>query len=500
MAGSSTAAADATFSSWFESTEVLDTLVSKLSLFARRTLACVNLTCSHAVKSNFTNGRLYVDWLDCNLNNARFVLEQLLPHQPGFILCAQDETWAPEMDLAELMTFKRVKLKDDEGELGYTASYFLGEALARTDCIVRLTTGTYKCLNSLRTNSRLSLSPTDHANVVDEHMLSGALRANAEDRIREYDSDTLSLHYLELNDNRLLDLRPCLTRRLNCVDLDELILSANPFGSKGLESILFPAGLSICRTRMLKRLCLAHVSLKDEGIEVLARAFDEGWLVVRDLDVSWVKMGSKGFQSLAKAARVVARRQQENPLEQGHTYALTKLDLSHNYPSKTRADFDEFLKPGTFPFLKEIDLHHSGVVTADFARLARAIKDLKLPNIETVKFQNSEPARVPMERALRICAAERELNNVTKQAVRRLSETMKIQEAEIHNAVGEAARANKDWNQWETRNGSAKAERTKKRTLMSANDHCNANEQNRRLQRGAYPSSCFPSADSHSVA
>ena len=498
MAGSP-ADTDAAFSSWFESTEVLDTVVPTLSLFARRTLACVNSTCSHVVTANFFSGRLYVDWIDCNLNNARFVLKKLLPCQPGFLLCAKDEQWAPHMDLAELMTFKRIKLKDDEGELGYTASYFLGEALARTDCIVRLTTGTYKCLNSLRTNSRLSLSPTDRANIVDEHMLSGALRANAEDRIREYDSDTLSLHYLELNDNRLLDLRPCLNIRLNCVNLDELILSANPFGCKGLESVLFPIDLSICRTRMLKRLCLAHVSLKDEGTEVLARAFDEGWLVVRDLDVSWVKMGSKGFRSLIKAVRVVARRQQENPLEEGHTYALTKLDLSHNYPSKTRADFDEFLKPGTFPFLKEIDLHHSGVVTADYARLARAIKDLKLPNIETVKFQNSEPARVPMERALRICAAERELNNVTKQAVRRLSETMMIQETEIHNAVGEAARAKKDWNQWELRNDSAKAERSRRRALMSANDHCAAKLQ-RRVSRGTYPDSCFPSEGSHSVA
>ena len=478
MAGS-LADAYAIFSNWFESTEVLDTLVPKLSLFSRRTLACVNNTCSHAVKSNFTNGRLHVDWIDCNLNNARFVLEQLLPNVPGLLLCAQDEAWGPEMDLAEIVTFKRIKLKDDEGELGYTASYFLGEALARTDCVVRLTTGTMKSLESLRTNSRLSLSPTDTANIVDVHVLSGAVRANAEDRIRAYDSDTLSLHYLELNDDRLLDLRPCLNTRLNCFDLDELILSANPFGSEGLESVLFPIDLSICRTRMLKRLCLAHVSLKDEGIEVLARAFDEGWLVVRDLDVSWVKMGTKGFRSLTKALRVVARRQQENPLEQGHTYALTKLDLSYNYPPKTRADFDEFLKPGTFPYLTELDLCHSGVMSGDYIRLAKAVKDCKLPNIETVTFQNSEHERLRMERALRICAAYRDLKTVTEEATKRLSETMQIQETEIHNAINEAARASKDWILYEERTDRALMVRTartarkaaKRRALTDTTDH-----------------------------
>lgn len=484
MAGS-LADAEATFSNWFESTEVLDTLVCKLELFARRTLACVNNTCRHAVTSNFTNGRLHVDWIDCNLNNARFVLEQLLPRVPGLLLCAQDETWGPEMDLAELMTCERIKLKDDEGALGYTASYFLGEALARTNCLVRLTTGTMKSLESLRTNSRLSLSPTDTHNVVDEHILSGALRANAEDRIRDYESDTLSLHYLELNDNRLLDLRPCLNTRLNGSDLDELILSANPFGCKGLESVLFPIDRSICRTRMLKRLCLSHVSLKDEGIEVLARAFGEGWLVVKDLDVSWVKMESKGFRSLTKALRKVARRQLENPLEQGHAYALTELDLSYNYPLKTRVDFDEFLKPGTFPFLKKLDLCHSGVITADFARLAKAIKDLRLPTIETVKFQNSEPARVRMKRALCICAAHRDLKTATEEATKRLSETMQIQEAELHNAIGKAARANKDWALWEETDDRASMARTgkparkaaKRRALTDTTDHP-ANESN----------------------
>ena len=382
---------------WFESTEVLDTLVSELSLSSRRSLACVNSTCRHVIHSNLSNGRLVVDWKDCTISNAGFILNQLMPRVPGLLLCAKDELWAPEMDLAEITTFTRVKLKNDEGQLGYTASYFLGEVLAKTNCTVRLTNGAVKSLQSLRENERINLSASDCANVIDDHMLSGAVRANATNRLLECASTPqdkiLLLNHLELNDKRIQDLGLLLNAVLKNTIL-KLDLSCNPFGPIGLLSIFFPMERG-CQRRVIQTLTLTHVALENQGVNIIARAFEEDVLLVGDLDLSSVKMGSHGLRNLTKSIRVVATRQQNNAC------VLTMLNLSENHLGKKREDFDEFLKPDTFPFLKGLNLLYSGVNNNDLVRLARAIEIGNFPSICNVTIPES---RVSDRMARAVCA------------------------------------------------------------------------------------------------
>tara|TARA_B110000116_G_scaffold259550_2_gene261756 strand:+ start:690 stop:1670 length:981 start_codon:yes stop_codon:yes gene_type:complete len=325
-----------------------------------------------------------------------------MPRVPGLLLCAKDELWAPEMDLAEITTFTRVKLKNDEGQLGYTASYFLGEVLAKTNCTVRLTNGAVKSLQSLRENERINLSASDCANVIDDHMLSGAVRANATNRLLECASTPqdkiLLLNHLELNDKRIRDLSPLLNIVLKDTIL-KLDLSWNPFGTIGLLSIFFPVDCGFRQRRVIQSLSLQHVALENDGVNIIARAFEEDVLLVGDLDLSFVKMGSQGLRNLSKSIRMVANRQQ-----QSNVCVLTRLNLSENHAGKKREDFDELLKPGTFPYLKDLDLLYSGVTNNELMRLARAIEIGHFPSICKVIIPESRVSD-RMKRA--VCAATR---------------------------------------------------------------------------------------------
>ena len=160
---------------------VLDPLLAcaGLVLAAKRALACVNRECCAVVTPYLLCASLHVNLLDCTLANARFVTEYLMPKVPGLLLCACGETFAPRMNLHETATLAYLKVADANEEMGLTSSFFLGHALAQTDCVVRLTTGKQKLLKALREKERVYLSSEDTYNQVDQHLMFPARMANA---------------------------------------------------------------------------------------------------------------------------------------------------------------------------------------------------------------------------------------------------------------------------------------------------------------------------------
>ena len=136
------------------SVAVLDPLLAcaGLGLAAKRALACVNRECRAVVTPYLLRASLHVNLLDCTLANARFVIECLMPKVPGLLLCACHETFAPRMNLNETAKLAYLKVAGAKRVMGLTAAFFLGHALAQTDCVVRLTTGKRKRLKALREN------------------------------------------------------------------------------------------------------------------------------------------------------------------------------------------------------------------------------------------------------------------------------------------------------------------------------------------------------------
>ena len=160
---------------------VLDPLLAcvGLGLAAKRALACVNRECHTVVTPHLLCASLHVNCLDCTLANARFVIDCLMPKVPGLLLCACGETFAPRMNLNETTTLAYLKVRGAKREMGLTASFFLGHALAQTNCVVRLTTGKQKLLKALREKERVYLSSEDTYNQVDQHLMFPARMANA---------------------------------------------------------------------------------------------------------------------------------------------------------------------------------------------------------------------------------------------------------------------------------------------------------------------------------
>ena len=134
---------------------------------------------------SLSNPNLYVNEEDCCHDNVQFVVRFLSQKIPGLKVCPKGEELVPELDLYTLRTRERLTAKKDGKTINVITAYWLGEALADTDCLIRLTTGVVKNLGALRNNARIYLSPEDNRDPIDKNLLQGALRLKATETVKK---------------------------------------------------------------------------------------------------------------------------------------------------------------------------------------------------------------------------------------------------------------------------------------------------------------------------
>ena len=175
-------------SDFFANVGILDNLLCSpdLTLTSKRAMLCVSRLFRHATQAHLSQGELHVDWIDCTIHNARFILNVLIPRVPGLLVCARDEFFAPKMDLAYLAKRTTVRVNANRCFMGNTAAFFLGHALAKSDGSVRLGMGRKKSLPHLRERERVWLDDHERACPIDCLLMQPCLMANAERRIARY--------------------------------------------------------------------------------------------------------------------------------------------------------------------------------------------------------------------------------------------------------------------------------------------------------------------------
>ena len=145
----------------------------KLGLQAKRALACTCSTLRPVIFQLLRQPRLVVQESDAIWDNACFVANVLVLNVHDQALCVAGETCAPEMKLAHLRTLPRLKV----GEMGPTAALFFGAAIAESDSVLRLSTGTFKSLKALREKGKVNLR-ADISQGSDRDAMFGALMQN----------------------------------------------------------------------------------------------------------------------------------------------------------------------------------------------------------------------------------------------------------------------------------------------------------------------------------
>lgn len=343
---------------------------TRMCLESKRSVACVNQEARRIFTELLRQHNVSVDWEDCTLSNARFVL------QSGVQIAPVGERMIPLLS----KRFKKLHIRlRDEGigvQMQLSTAFFLGHILALKPAIIRLTTGRQKCLTSLRTNPRVFLA--DSLSLADRLVLAPSLHENALQRIR-WGHDNLILAELNLYDESLARLLPQLNLNLKSLDL-----SRNKFGAPGLRAL--PPMIN------LNTLCLSGTP-----IPALPADLFYGIPQLANLLLSNVQLNNEGLEALNF-------HQLKN---------LACLDLSCN-PFNT--GIHSLLRPERLPlrklnFLNLIQCNR--VSTASFKTLARAVRDYAFPAMQDLCV-NKKPALVALRAALGWLEADRKWTNALK--------------------------------------------------------------------------------------
>lgn len=388
-----------------------------LCLLTKRAMACTNRGFQCLLEAQLTKEKLVVRAHDCSLQNARYILQKLMPAVPGLLVCAEGEQFNPQMDLAKLQRLNNVRVCTSTCSMSPTAAYFLGHALAHSDALVRLTTGQTKRITSLRCNRSLYLSAEDTASIVDEYLMQPALLANAERRLKNHLTNP---DYIMLGGLYLTDAAACSLRDLNkrawdrCAPM-RLDLSDNPIGSRGLDALLVTpcrerasefGGYPGIRTHMLHlNLCRTRLGLP--GILLLSSALRAGYLSVKELYVTHCGLCDDGMIHLVAALRENHRRGGNQPLK--------CLSLSDNWFGDS--GFLQLVEQeNAFPDLQDLLLCRLRLVSrSSYVMLCRFIRNGRIPNLERVHADvPGFGANIPFDDALKLLRAEREANRLRK--------------------------------------------------------------------------------------
>lgn len=335
----------------------------------KRAQACVCLEFQRVVFEHMRGWKLILRPSDCTHGNARFIVDVLLPSVPSLRLYPEGETLVPVLDLALLQTKPGLKLNEGPNVMGETAAWFLGHALAHTNCKVRLTTNYVKKLQALRERERIALTDHELGITVNWNIMAGALLANAERRIDNYCSDHggLDLSGLCMDDRMAVWIAPKV-RAIGQDNLLRLSLSFNQFGEAAIKH-LFKKSMPV-----LTHLCLSGTHVGCNGVGALAKAIgSHRFPCLEQLILAEIDLRTSDMMEFVKRLRALPW--------------LKVLDLSHN--RFVGEGIDALLheaRTGAFPKLERLNLLQSWRVQSAFwYRLAVDLKNGHFPAINTVQ-------------------------------------------------------------------------------------------------------------------
>ena len=364
-----------------------------LQLACKRAVACVNREARRVFTVHLRKKELHVNCLDCTLANARFVIQRLVPAVDGLLLCAAGEILCPRMSMKQVVSEPRLRLHSQHsGSLGATAAFFLGHVLADADCLVRLTTGSTKCLKALREKPRLHLSPTDVANIVDQRVMAGALQQNALRRIEACGDGAIILANLYLTD----EVVEAIASRFCAVSatLASLDLQRNLFAGAGIRSLLNSPG-TLPPMLHLRTLCFNSTPIGSAGLCSLASAIQAARLpALEDLMLSDAGVDGDGIEFLAPCLRTLP--------------TLKMLDLSSN-PLLGETAVDALLHPDNLPLPKLAILNLlecERISKLSWKRLAFALQAESFPNLQQLCASKTGASRT-LRKALKALEANR---------------------------------------------------------------------------------------------
>jgi len=369
---------------FFELIECIDPIVNVLNLRSKRALACMNHECQSVVLQSLSGKKLYVDEDDCDRGNVQFVINHLSQVVPGLKVCPKGEELVPELDFQTLRTRKRLTAVKDDKTINETTAYWLGEALADTDCLIRLTTGAVKSLAAIRNNPRIYLSPVDNCDPINKKLLGGALGMKSKTSLgtaqaiikAAENSKALSLRCLYLGNDVLDQLKPdyeTLVSKNAFYDVD-LDLSHNMVNDESLVDFL-------CVSKRYGELTLSQTSYTFKTMKLLSGKIAQGDLQVHTLRLSRVELTGARLKMLVRAYRTAP---------DSTRLALEHLDLSENDTSYPMSDWQTLFDVDTppFPSLKRLDLQPLSMgVSGQGSLLIRNIKKGAFPSIEKVVVQ-----------------------------------------------------------------------------------------------------------------
>lgn len=399
----------------FADTGILENLLlsEHLTLESKRNMLLVSWFFHEFTDAHLRLPELHVDYVDCTIANARFVVKVLAPRVPGLRLCARGEQFAPRMDLAALARFATVVAHAANCSMDATAAFFLGHALAKSDGFVRLGTGRKKSLIALRERDHLELDIYEQSITIDLLLMKPCLLANAERRLKAFDGSVLDLSNLYLNDEEM-DLvcgkmRGAFNqqRRYNCIDL-----SRNSFGAMGRWGAMQLFVDALCNFRTdgcvhVEVLRLSETGIGSAGLRVLAGPVHSGLLKITQLYLSNANIDDEGLVCLLSALRALkGRRLRLKPLA-ADADVLEVLDLSENWFSDE--GFQELLIGTGLSRLRALHLNRLYHVSKSaVVALASEVRTGLYPAIEEIQTSYSEQ-NLPMQKAVRHWRLRRDL-------------------------------------------------------------------------------------------
>lgn len=399
----------------FADTGILENLLlsEHLTLESKRNMLLVSWFFHEYTDAHLRLPELHVDYDDCTIANARFVVRKLAPRVPGLRLCARGERFAPKMDLAKLARFAAVIAHATDCSMDATAAFFLGHALATSDGFVRLGTGRKKSLVALRERDHLELDIYEQTNTIDLLLMKPCLLANAERRLKAFDGSVLDLSNLYLNDEEMAlvcgKMRDAFNEQhhYTCIDL-----SRNSFGAMGRWGAMQLFVDALCNFRSdgcvrVEALRLSETSICSSGLRVLAGPMHSGLLKITQLYLSNANIDDEGLSCLLSALRSLkGRRLRLKPLT-ADADVLEVLDLSENWFSDE--GFQELLIGTGLSRLRALHLNKLYHVSKSaVVALASEVRTGLYPAIEEIQTSYSED-NLPMQKAVRHWRLRRDL-------------------------------------------------------------------------------------------
>lgn len=383
---------------------VLDNLLlnENLTLTSKRAFLHVNHFFNATTLAHLTHQELHVRYHDCTIANSRFVMRVLMPRVPGLLVCALGEQFVPKMDLAKLQKLQNVRVSTTTARMGYTASFFLGHALAQQDCCVRLSTGKKKSLTALRMRGRIYLTPDERVHDIDCNLVAGALLANVETRLAEYAGHVLLLDSLYIDRHVVRYLFPLLTTTfaIRGAPAGRLDLAHNPLGSPGVKAMLLalmntPTNLKEPNFRLQEDIALGPL-----GMPTLLHVMNSGVLNVGELYLDDVGLTDDAMEILVAALRP--------PHGTAHTGLLRVLDVNDNPFGD--AGMRALMVFKSLPCLKILHLRKlTRVSKRAFVDLGTCVRDGLFPAIQDIYTDSFGPKSVPMHTAVKWWVRRREM-------------------------------------------------------------------------------------------